>query len=118
MRVHPVVFTALLVVCGAAFAQNPLPSKPSPEDMQRMMDSTSAMLPTLARTTEVQLEAQLKVAERPETAERIATFKKNLFDALRRKGFTAEQSLQIINTTSWPTAAPLSGATIDPRNTR
>lgn len=107
MRVHPVVLTALFAVSTLAHAQAQSPQKPTPEEMQRMMDSTGAMLPTLARMTEVQLEAQLKVAERPETAERIATFKKNLFDALRRKGFTAEQSLQIINSTPWPAATSL-----------
>jgi hypothetical protein len=107
MRLHSVVLTCLFAGFGLAHAQAPSPPKPTPEEMQRMMDSTGAMLPTLARMTEVQLEAQLKVAERPETAERIATFKKNLFDALRRKGFTAEQSLQIINSTPWPGAAPL-----------
>jgi hypothetical protein len=107
MRLHSVVLSSLFAVSSLAHAQAPSPQKPTPEEMQRMMDSTSAMLPMLARMTEVQLEAQLKVAERPETAERIAAFKKNLFDALRRKGFTAEQSLQIINSTPWPTATPL-----------
>lgn len=107
MRVHPVVLTTLFAVSTLAHAQAQSPQKPTPEEMQRMMDSTGAMLPTLARMTEVQLEAQLKVAERPETAERIAAFKKNLFDALRRKGFTAEQSLQIINSTPWPAATSL-----------
>lgn len=102
MRRDAVILCTLLGLSGLAFAQSQAPHKPSPEDMQRMTDSTSAVLPTLGRMTEVQLEAQLKVAERPETAERIATFKKNLFDALRRKGFTAEQSLQIINSTPWP----------------
>ena len=107
MRLHPALLAALFALSTLAHAQAQSPQKPTPEEMQRMMDSTSSMLPMLGRMTEVQLEAQLKVAERPETAERIATFKKNLFDALRRKGFTAEQSLQIINSTPWPGAAPL-----------
>jgi hypothetical protein len=76
--------------------------KPTPEEIQKMTDSTGAMTIMMGRMVEVQVEAQLKVAERPETAERVATFKKNLFDALRRKGFTAEQSLQIMNSTSLP----------------
>ena len=60
---------------------------------------------TLERTIETQIAAQLKVAERPETAERVASFKKNLFDALRKKGFTAEQSLQIVIATPVPALA-------------
>lgn len=88
MHRSAILFCTLSAACGIAFAQAPAPSKPSPEDMQKMMDSSMvSMLPMLARMTEVQMDAQLKVAERPDTAERIAAFKKNLFDALRRKGF-------------------------------
>lgn len=107
MRRHTLVLSTLCALSSLAFSQS-LPSlKPSPEDMQKMMDSSQvSMLLMLGRTTEASLEAQLKVAERPETAERIATFKKNLFDALRRKGFTAEQSLQMVNATALPGAAP------------
>ncbi|MBC7453741.1 MAG: hypothetical protein H7335_08545 [Massilia sp.] len=106
MHRHAIVFSALCTLSSLAFSQS-LPSpKPSPEDMQKMMDSSMvSMLPILGRMTEVHLEAQLNVAARPETAERIATFKKNLFDALRRKGFTAEQSLQMVNLTALPAAA-------------
>jgi hypothetical protein len=107
MRPQVLVLTVLLGLPLLALAQLPQPQKPSPDEMQKMMDASMvSMLPMLGRMTEVQLEAQLKVAERPETAERIATFKKNLFDALRKKGFTAEQSLQITNSTPLPSAAP------------
>ena len=54
----------------------------------------------MSKTSEELAEAQLKIAERPETAERIATFKKNLFEALRRKGFTVEQAMQLTVATS------------------
>lgn len=107
MRLHAVVIPVLFGLSALAHAQLPQPQKPTPEQMQSMMDASMvSMLPMLARITEVQMETQLKMAERPETAERIATFKKNLFDALRRKGFTAEQSLQILNSTALPTAPP------------
>jgi hypothetical protein len=99
MRRHVLVLTALLGLSAAALAQAQLPQKPTPEQMQTMADAS------LERIAEAPLEAQLKVAERPETAERIATFKKNLFDALRRKGFTAEQSMQILNATALPSSA-------------
>lgn len=100
MRI-PVAF-CLLAVAFAAAAQT-TPSRPSPEEMLRVTDSsTSAVLANVERTAETQLAAQLKTAERPDTAERIASFKKNLFDALRRKGFTAEQALQIVVATPVP----------------
>jgi hypothetical protein len=102
MRLRPVLLLALLGFFQLAHAQTEPRAKPTPEEIQKMTDSTGAMSVVMGRMAEIQLEAQLKVAERPETAERIATFKKNLFDALRRKGFTAEQSLQIMNATSLP----------------
>lgn len=107
MRFHAMAISALFGLCALAHAQQP--QKPTPEQMQSMMDaSVVSMLPMMARVDEVHMETQLKMAERPETAERIATFKKNLFDALRKKGFTAEQSLQILNSTAMP-VAPASG---------
>lgn len=107
MRLHAVAISALFALSALAHAQQP--QKPSPEQMQSMPDaSVVSMLPTMARVDEMHIETQLRMAERPETAERIATFKKNLFDALRKKGFTAEQSLQILNSTALP-AAPASG---------
>jgi hypothetical protein len=105
MRLRPAVLTAFLCVSTLAHAQSEPRSRPTPEEIQRMTDSTGAMALVMSRMAEVQIEAQLKVAERPETAERIATFKKNLFDALRKKGFTAEQSLQIMNATALPSTA-------------
>jgi hypothetical protein len=102
MPLRPVLLLALLGSVQLAHAQTEQRAKPTPDEIQKMTDSTGAMTVVMSRMAEIQLEAQLKVAERPETAERIATFKKNLFDALRRKGFTAEQSLQILNATSLP----------------
>lgn len=107
MRFHAMAISVLFGLSALAHAQQP--QKPTPEQMQSMMDaSVVSMLPMMARVDEVHMETQLKMAERPETAERIATFKKNLFDALRKKGFTAEQSLQILNSTAMP-VAPVSG---------
>lgn len=95
------MLVAALVLSQGALAQTA--QRPAPEEMLRMADSsTAANLATLERTVEAQLNAQLRTAERPETAERIASFKKNLFDALRKKGFTAEQSLQIVVATPVP----------------
>jgi hypothetical protein len=108
MRLRTIVMSALLGVSAVAHAQQPQPQKPTPEQMQSMMDaSVVSMLPALARMSEVQMETQVKFAARPETAERIATFKKNLFDALRSKGFTVEQAIQITNSTPMPAASTL-----------
>ena len=82
------------------------PSRLSAEEMQKSMDAAmGSMVPMMGRMAEVTIEAQLKVAARPETAEIIAAFKKNLFDQLQKKGFSAEQSLQITLATPVPAAA-------------
>jgi hypothetical protein len=106
---------AFLIACGCltagfvcqAQAQNAPQPRPSPEEMQKSMDAAmGAMVPMMGRMTEVMIEAQLKLAERPETAERIAIFKRNLFEALQKKGFSPEQALQITLSTALPAAAP------------
>jgi len=102
--VRYLVLSSLL--CAAFSANAQIAQRPSPEEMLRVTDSaTAANLATLERTTEAQLNAQLRVAERPETAERVASFKKNLFDALRKKGFTAEQAMQVVVSTPLPTVS-------------
>lgn len=108
---------ALVLACPlAALAQQKpasaappaaVPAKPTPEEMRQIMQMTmGAMVSVMGPMTEAVMEAQLNVAARPEAAERLAAFKKNLFDALVKKGFTPEQALQIVLTTQLPAAAP------------
>ncbi|MDB5756069.1 MAG: hypothetical protein JWR56_2497 [Massilia sp.] len=99
MRRHLLLPALLFCTCGASYAQAPTPPRPTPTEMLQMTDAS------MERALETQLNAQLKVAERPETAERIASFKKNLFDSLRKKGFTAEQSMQIVIAMPLPSIA-------------
>jgi hypothetical protein len=93
---------------GGCNSQAPaMPPRPSAEEIRKSMDAAmGSMVPMMGRMTEVAIEAQLKIAARPETAEIIATFKKNLFDQLQKKGFSAEQALQITLSTTIPSAAP------------
>ena len=86
-------------------SQTPKPPRPSAEEMQKSMDAAmGSMVPMMGRMTEITIEAQLKLAAMPETAERIAAFKKNLFDQLQKKGFTPSQALQITLSTPLPSA--------------
>jgi phosphate starvation-inducible protein PhoH len=74
-----------------------------------MMDATmGAMVPMMGRMMEVMIEAQLKIAVLPGTAERIAIFKKNLYDALLKQGFTKDQATQLVVATGLPSASPSS----------
>jgi hypothetical protein len=105
MQLQPALFVALLSLSTLSHAQLRPPERPTPEAIQKMTDSTGSLGQTAVRVAEMQLEAQLRIAGRRDTAETVAAFKKNLFDALREKGFTAEQSLQIVIATPVPSAA-------------
>ena len=98
-----------LLVYSTAHSQSP-PQQTSPEEaQQRRIDSTlNAMGPMMGRMAESMIQVQLKIAAQPETASAVAAFKKNLFDALQKRGFTAEQALQIVVATGLP-AANMSG---------
>ncbi len=83
----------------------PQPPKTSPADLQKSMDAAmGSMVPMMGRMAEATIDAQLRLGAMPETAERIATFKKNLFDELRKKGFTTSQAMQIVLATPLPSA--------------
>jgi hypothetical protein len=124
-RAAPHLLSACLVFLSAlsmqALAQNPPAgtdaspsdgkappprlSQPSPEQMQKSVGAAmESMVPMMGRMAEVGMAAQLKIAAEPETAERMAAFKKNLYDQLQKKGFTPSQALQITIATPLPSA--------------
>src|SRR6266498_627359 len=75
--------------------------KPSAEEMKQMMESSmGAMAPMMGKMAEATIEAQLSAAEKPETARRIAQFKKNLYDELQKQGFSKSQAFSIMQATS------------------
>ncbi len=81
--------------------------KPTPEEMKQIMDATfGAMVPMMGRMTEVMVETLLMEAEKPETAHRLAVFKRNLYKALIKQGFSKEQAFQLILSTSLPSVTP------------
>jgi len=99
---------ALFVAATSASAQSQVPKQASPEEMKQLMEaSMGAMVPMMGRMTAM-IDAQLRATERPETAQRLAAFKKNLFDALVQQGFTKEQAFQIVLNTALPSATPTS----------
>jgi hypothetical protein len=101
------IVVALLLGVAVAANGEDMPKKPSPEEMQQVMESSmGAMVPMMARMSEAMIEAQLSAAEKPETARRIAQFKKNLYDELQKQGFSKSQAFSIIQATSLPAASP------------
>ena len=107
-----------IVLCSVALTaiaqQSPLPQQapaqkapPSPEEVKKMMEmSMGAMVPVMAKMADGMIEVMLQRGEDPATARRMARFKKNLYDALVKEGFTIEQALAIMESTAIPTAAP------------
>lgn len=106
---------AALAIALPTYAQQASPDQahkppPSPEQVQQLMQSSmratmGTMVEIMGPMTEAALNAQITIAAKPETAERLAVFKKNLFDALVKKGFTQSQALQIVIATNPPTAS-------------
>lgn len=106
-RLLPVAALCAALCAPATAQQPPAARQPSPEEMRQLMQATmGAMIGVVGPMTEAVLEAQLNLLARPEAAERIAAFKRQLFDALVKKGFSAEQALQIVLTTAMPAASP------------
>lgn len=96
----------LSTLSALCVAQPSTPTSSRDEEIRRMMESTSnSVLPSVARTVDAVLDAELKFAERPDAAVRIAAFKRNLYDALIKRGFTADQAIQIVLNTPLPSTA-------------
>lgn len=90
---------ALALASADALAQQAPPPEAARPNAQAMPAAPGAS--TLAA-----IQAQLEVAARPETAERLAAFKRNLYEALLKKGFNGQDAMQIVIATPLPGAVP------------
>ncbi len=66
---------------------------PPKDFFQNMMGDMTQSMTNMA---EAMVGAQLKVLSKPETAEQLATFTHNYYEALVKKGFTKSEALQIV----------------------
>ena len=66
------------------------PPQLSQEQMQQMM------VPMIRQMIETMMDAMFTSLAKKESAEKLATFNKNYYDALLAQGFTKEQALQIV----------------------
>jgi hypothetical protein len=101
------ICTALLAsgLAASALAQSPPGPKATPEETgKNMRAAMDAMVPMMGRMAEASIETQLRIAERPETAARVATYKRNLYEALLKKGFSGDQAIQLTIATPLPSA--------------
>jgi hypothetical protein len=93
----------MMAVAWSSTAPAQTPPAAQPPDMAQMLES---MLPMMTRMMESTIDIQLKAAEKPETAQRLARFKRQLYEALLRQGFAKEDALQIVIHTLPPSAVP------------
>lgn len=103
------VSLALAGFASAGLAQQPTAAQqaPNPEQIKQLMQATmGAMVAIMGPMTEAIIEAQLNEAAKPDTAARLAAFKRQLYQALIKQGFTEQQALQITVATPAPVATP------------
>ena len=102
------VIVAFAVATTSAFAAQPEENQPpSPDEMKQLMElSLGAMGPMMGKMTESMIEAQLQIAAKPETAARVAVFKRNLYKALISQGFSRKEAFEIMLNTSLPSGMP------------
>src|SRR6266516_1277223 len=79
---------ALLVMAALAL----LPAAARAQVQPARHDSTQAQIEMM----QSMMEGTLRVLAKPETADQLATFTRNYYDALIRKGFTKAEALEIV----------------------
>jgi hypothetical protein len=109
MKTIAAMVTAFLVA-PLALAQEPTKPGAAPDASrqesirQAVQASMGGATGNLGPMSDAVIESQLKAAEKPETALRMAKFKRNLFDALKAQGFTRDEALAITVATPPPGA--------------
>ena len=70
---------------------------PTAKQMREQMDSAMGMMgPMMSQMAEATMAATLRALTKPEAAEQLATFSRNYYNALIKKGFTKDQALSIV----------------------
>jgi hypothetical protein len=87
-----------------------LPAAPSslaaqdPAANQAQVDAQMAMMaPMMSQMMQSMMQGMLLQLAKPETAQHLAAFSKNYFDALVAKGFTRDEALRIVVSVGMPT---------------
>lgn len=109
-------FTLALAALGTAGTITTLSAQEQPTHRQEQADSTAMtadstamfmemMGPTFGMMMEQMVDGLMRALERPATAERLATFTRNYYDALIAKGFSEEQALRLVIAVGFPAMA-------------
>jgi hypothetical protein len=78
-------------------------TQPTANQMREQMDSAMGMMgPMMTQMAEATMAATLQALSKPEAAEQLATFSRNYYNALLKKGFTKDQALSIVMSVRMP----------------
>jgi len=95
------------LVLATSTATGPLASQqPTKPDSAQFAQMQGMMGPMMEQMMTAGMNATLRVLARPESAQQLATFVKNFYDALVTKGFSKEDALRIVAAVGMPHAAP------------
>jgi len=69
---------------------------------QQMEVAFGAVAPMMGKMMGAMIEAQLAIISKPESAEKIAQYVKNFYEALIKHGFSKEEAFKIFTSISLP----------------
>jgi uncharacterized alpha/beta hydrolase family protein len=87
---------SILILPVSTDAQDSQQKQPDQKEMMQMMG------PMMSTMMENMMDTMFKVLAKLENAERLATFTRNYYDALIKKGFSKEEALQITKAVGMP----------------
>jgi hypothetical protein len=100
MMIRKILFVvAFVFIAAVSYAED---KKMTPEEQQMYQQQIQLMTPLYGYMAKAMIEAQLEVLANPATAEKLATFTKNYYDALIKKGFSRDEALKIAMTAGFP----------------
>ncbi len=90
----------ILLFASVCLAQD---EKMTPEQQQAMIQQQmNAMTPMFGQMMRVMMTATFDVLSQPESAEKLASFTRNYYDALIKKGFSKDEALKIAMSVGMP----------------
>ena len=90
----------ILLFASVCLAQD---QKMTPEQQQAMIQQQmNAMTPMFGQMMRVMMTATFDVLSQPESAEKLASFTRNYYDALIKKGFSKDEALKIAMSVGMP----------------
>ena len=98
--IHTLAVAGILCLAATVVPTRSAQAQEAEADSVAMM--MEMMGPTFGLMMTGMMEAMMTVLEQPETAERLATFARNYYDALIRRGFSEEQALRLVVAIGFP----------------